>query len=156
MDSGRLRHAAAIQSRMSRNPTKSRRKGMANTDFTSIDEYIATQPKAAQVTLKRMRATIQKAVPQAEEAISYQIPAFKLHGRIMMYFAAWREHYAIYPSSDRLVAAFKNELAPYDLDKGTIRFPIDKPIPMTLIEGIAKFQATLATERALLRASKKR
>jgi uncharacterized protein YdhG (YjbR/CyaY superfamily) len=129
---------------------------MANTDFKSIDEYIATQPKAAQVTLKRIRATIRKAVPQAEEAISYQIPAFKLHGRIMMYFAAWREHYSIYPSSDRLVAAFKKELAPYDLDKGTIRFPIDEPIPMTLIEGIAKFQATLATERALSRAAKKR
>ena len=129
---------------------------MADTDFKSIDEYIATQPKAAQVTLKRIRATIRKAVPQAEETISYQIPAFKLHGRIMMYFAAWREHYSIYPSSDRLVAAFKKELAPYDLDKGTIRFPIDGPIPMTLIEGIARFQATLATERALSRAAKKR
>ena len=141
---------------MSRNSTMSRRKRMANTDFTSIDEYIATQPKATQMTLKRIRATIRKAVPQAEEAISYQIPAFKLHGRIMMYFAAWREHYSIYPSSDRLVAAFKKELAPYDLDKGTIRFPIDEPIPMTLIEGIAKFQATLATERSLSRAAKKR
>ena len=142
--------------RMSRNSTKSRPKRMANTDFKSIDEYIATQPKATQTTLKRIRATIRKAVPEAEEAISYQIPAFKLHGRIMMYFAAWREHYSIYPSSDRLVAAFKKELAPYDLDKGTIRFPIDEPIPMTLIEGIAKFQATLATERALSRAAQKR
>jgi uncharacterized protein YdhG (YjbR/CyaY superfamily) len=114
---------------------------MAKTNFKSIDDYIAAQPKPVQPVLKRVRSTISKAVPNAEEVISYQIPAYKLQGRPLLYFAGWKEHYSLYPSNARLVAAFKDELAPYEITKGTIRFPLAEPIPVKLIQGIAKFRA---------------
>jgi len=114
---------------------------MAKTDFKSIDEYIKSQPSGVQTVLKRVRSTIRKAVPKAEEVISYQIPAYKLQGRPLLYFAGWKEHYSLYPSNARLVTAFKDELAPYEITKGTIRFPLSEPVPVKLIEGIAKFRA---------------
>jgi uncharacterized protein YdhG (YjbR/CyaY superfamily) len=131
---------------------------MAKTNFKSIDEYIAAQPKAVQTVLKRVRSTIRKAVPRAEEVISYQIPAYKLRGRPVLYFAGWKEHYSLYPSNARLVAAFKDELAPYEITKGTIRFPLSEPLPVKLIEGIAKFRANevAGTETAKAPAGKKR
>jgi len=114
---------------------------MAKTNFRSVDEYIASQPEATQRVLGRVRRVIRKAMPGAEEVISYQIPAYKLQGRAALYFAGWKEHYSIYPSTDRLVAAFKDDLAPYEISKGTIRFPLADPVPVKLIEGIAKFRA---------------
>ena len=123
---------------------------MAKTKFTSVDEYIAAQPKAAQVAMKRVRSAIRKGVPGAEEAISYQIPTYRLHGRYVIYFAGWKEHYSIYPSTRPLVAAFEKALEPYDVnDKGTIRFPLSQPVPVKLIEGLAKFRAKeVIAERA--------
>ena len=114
---------------------------MAKTDFKSVDEYIASQPEAVRGVLKRVRSTIRKAVPGAEEVISYKIPAYKLHGRPVLYFAGWSQHYSLYPCNDRIVAAFKDDLAPYAVNKGTIRFPLSEPVPVKLIEGIAKFRA---------------
>ena len=70
---------------------------MAKTDFKSIHEYIASQPEAARVVLERVRGAIRKALPGAEEAISYQIPAYKLHGGLVLYFAGWKKHYSLYP-----------------------------------------------------------
>jgi uncharacterized protein YdhG (YjbR/CyaY superfamily) len=98
--------------------------------------------------LKRVRSTIRKAMPGAEEAISYKIPTYKLHGRAVLYFAGWKQHYSVYPSNDRLVAAFEDDLAPYEVSKGTIRFPLSAPVPVKLIEGIAKFRAKEVSERA--------
>jgi len=121
---------------------------MAKTDFTSIDEYIATQPDDAREILQRVRRAILKALPGAEEAISYQIPAFKLHGATVIFLAGWKRHYSLYPADDRLVEAFRDELAPYEVDKGTIRFPLDRPVPVQLIERIARFRAKEAQERA--------
>ena len=110
--------------------------------FSSVDEYIASLSKPAQRALDLVRTTIRKAVPGAEEAISYSIGAFKLDGRVFIYFAGWKEHYSIYPAQARLVAAFKKELAPYEVNnKGTIRFPLDKRVPVRLIARIAKFRA---------------
>jgi uncharacterized protein YdhG (YjbR/CyaY superfamily) len=120
---------------------------MANTDFKSVDEYIALQPKVMQGVLKRVRSTIRKAMPRAEEGISYQIPAYKLHGRPVLYFAGWTQHYSLYPSTDHLVAALKNDLAPYEISKGTIRFPLSKPVPVKLIERIARFRANEVADR---------
>lgn len=114
---------------------------MAKTDVTTVDEYIAAQPEDAQRALKRVRSIIRKAVPKAGEAISYKIPTYKLHGSPVLYFAGWKKHYSLYPVTDRLVAAFKKELATYEVAKGTIRFPLSEPVPVTLIEGIAKFRA---------------
>ena len=113
---------------------------MANTDYKSVDEYIAAQPEAVQATLRRVRAIICKAMPGADEVISYQIPAYKLQGKAALYFAGWKQHYSLYPASTPLVAAFKEELAAYEVSKGTIRFPLDKAVPAKLIEGIAKFR----------------
>ena len=120
---------------------------MAKTDFKSVDEYIASQPEAVQGFLERVRNTIRKAIPGAEEVISYQIPAYKLHGRAVLYFAGWKQHYSLYPVTDQLVAAFKDELAPYEVSKGTIRFPLSEPVPLNLIGRIAKFRAKEAAAR---------
>lgn len=121
---------------------------MAKTDFKSVDEYIATHPDGVQAILQRVRSIIRRAVPGAEEAISYQIPTFKLHGGSVVYFAGWKEHYSLYPAGDRLVAAFKRELVPYQVSKGTIRFPLSQPVPVRLIERVARFLAKEAADRA--------
>ena len=107
---------------------------MARTDFKSVDEYIASQPEAVQGILERVRSIIRKAVPGAEEVISYKIPTYKLLSGPVLYFAGWRRHYSLYPANDRLVAAFKDDLAPYKVNKGTIRFPLSEPVPSKLIE----------------------
>jgi uncharacterized protein YdhG (YjbR/CyaY superfamily) len=121
---------------------------MATTDFKSVDEYIAAQPDAAQAALGLVRSAIRKAMPGADEVISYKIPTYKLNRRAVLYFAGWKEHYSLYPAGELLVAAFKDELAPYQVDKGTIRFPLSQPIPVKLIEHIAKFRAQEAAARA--------
>ena len=114
----------------------------------SVDEYIAAFPGPVQAVLERVRATIRKAVPGVEEAISYQMPAFTLNGRYILYFAGWKQHYSLYPSTDPLVVAFKDELAPYEVSgKGTMRFPLSEPVPVKLIAGIAKFRAKEVGER---------
>lgn len=120
---------------------------MAKTDFKSVDEYIASQPGAVQGVLKRVRSTIRKAVPGAEEVISYQIPAYKLHRGPVLYFAGWKQHYSLYPATERVVAAFKDALAPYEVTKGTIRFLLSQPVPVKLIGRIAKFRAKEVAER---------
>jgi len=121
---------------------------MAKTDFQSVDEYLVAQPAGGRAALKRVRGAIRKAMPGAEEAISYQIPTYKVDGRPAVYFAGWKEHYSVYPASAQLVAAFKDELAPYELSKGTIRFPLSRPVPVGLIGRIAKFMAKEAAQRA--------
>ncbi len=121
---------------------------MAKADFKSVDEYIARHPEEVQAILQRVRSTIRKALPGAEEGISYQIPTYKLHGGYVVYFAGWKKHYSLYPATDRLVAAFKGDLAPYKVDKVTIRFPLSQPAPVKLIERIAKFLAKEAATRA--------
>ena len=131
---------------------------MAKTGFKSVDEYVASQPDAAQGVLERVRSAIRKAVPGAEEMISYNIPTYKLHGRPVLYFAGWRQHYPLYPSTDHVVAAFKYDLAPYEVNKGTIRFPLSEPVPVKLIAAVAKFRAkeVAAREKAKRAAPKKR
>jgi len=114
---------------------------MPKTNFKSVDEYIASQPEAVANVLKRFRSIIRRALPGAEEVISYQIPAYKLHGSAVLYFAGWKKHYSLYPATGRLVEEFKDDLAPYEVSKGTIRFPLSAPIPVKLIERIAKFRA---------------
>jgi len=121
---------------------------MAKTDFKSVDDYIATHPVDVQATLQRVRSTIRKAVPGAEEVISYQIPTYKLHGSYLVYFAGWKQHYSLYPATAQLVAALEGDLAPYKVNKGTIRFPLSEPVPVKLIGRIAKFLAKEAAERA--------
>jgi uncharacterized protein YdhG (YjbR/CyaY superfamily) len=120
---------------------------MGEANFTNVDEYISAQPETAQVVLQLVRSTLRKALPGAEEVISYKIPAYRLHGRIVLYFAGWKQHYSLYPAGDRMVAAFKDQLASYKVSKGTIRFPLSEPVPVKLIERIAKFRAKEAVRR---------
>jgi uncharacterized protein YdhG (YjbR/CyaY superfamily) len=114
---------------------------MATTDFKSVDEYIASQPEAIREVLQLVRNTISKAVPEAEEVISYKIPAYKLQDEPVLYFAGWRRHVSLYPATATVVAAFKDEIAAYFDHKSTLRFPLSQPIPVKLIERIAKFRA---------------
>jgi uncharacterized protein YdhG (YjbR/CyaY superfamily) len=126
---------------------------LARANFESVDEYIATHPADVQVILQRVRSAIRKAVPAAEEAISYGIPTYRLSGRYAVYFAGWKQHYSLYPATDHLVAAFKDDLAPYEVRKGTIRFPLVDPVPVKLIERIARFLAKEAADRARVKAA---
>jgi uncharacterized protein YdhG (YjbR/CyaY superfamily) len=121
---------------------------MATTDLKSVDEYIAEQPDAVQAALALVRSAIRRAMPGADEVISYKIPTYKLNGRAVLYFAGWKEHYSLYPAGEPLVAAFKDELASYKVEKSTLRFPLSQPVPVKLIERIAKFRAQEASTRA--------
>ena len=114
---------------------------MAKTDFKTVDDYIASQPEAVKEVLELVRGAIRKAVPGVEETISYQIPVYKLRGGTVIYFAGWKKHFSLYPAGDRLTAAFHDELAPYAISKGTIRFPLSEPVPVKLIGRISKFRA---------------
>lgn len=114
---------------------------MAKTDYTDVDAYIAAQPETSQALLRDMRRLIREAMPDAQEVISYQIPAYKLHGRAALFFAGWKQHVSLYPATDKLVAAFRNELAPYEVEKGTIRFAFKKGVPLDLIKRLAAFRA---------------
>ena len=121
---------------------------MAKAHRSPVDVYLDGQPDAVRALLEKVRAAIQRAVPEAEEAIAYQMPTFKLLGSPLLYFAGWREHYAIYPATAGVREAFGKELAKYDASgKGTIRFPLDQPVPVKLIAGIAKLRANEVRER---------
>ena len=109
--------------------------------FKSVDEYIAAQPAVVQRILQRVRATIRRAVPEAQETISYNMPTYRLSGDRLLYFAVWKQHYAIYAATAQVLAAFREELRPYEIDKGTIRFPLSAPVPVKLIGRIARFRA---------------
>ncbi|HXF26874.1 MAG TPA: DUF1801 domain-containing protein [Bryobacteraceae bacterium] len=126
---------------------------MAKTDFKSVDEYIASQPEAARDILSRVRSAIRKAVPRAEEVISYKIPTYKLHADPVLYFAGWKRHYSLYPATGRVVATFRDELAPYKISKGTIRFPLSEPVPVKLIGQIAKLRASEVAGREKTKAT---
>jgi uncharacterized protein YdhG (YjbR/CyaY superfamily) len=114
---------------------------MAKTHFQSVDDYIALQPEAVRGLLKRVRSTIRKAVPEAEESISYQIPTYKLPGGPLIYFAGWKKHYSLYPVSAQLIGALGEDLGAREVEKGTIRFPLDEPVPVKLIARIVKYRA---------------
>ena len=117
-----------------------------------VEEYIAGFPDHVQKILKKIRATIRKAAPRAEEKISYRIPTFTLNGRYFIYFAGFKNHVSIYPAP-RGSAEFKKELSKYQGGKGTVQFPLDKPIPYDLITKIVKFRIAENQERTKSRRS---
>jgi uncharacterized protein YdhG (YjbR/CyaY superfamily) len=122
---------------------------MSKNDFNSVDEYLASQPETVQGVLERVRGAIRKAVPGAEEVISYKMLTYKLDGLPVLYLAGWKQHYSLYPCAGHLVAAFQDDLAPYEVNnKGTIRFPLSQPVPVRLIERIAKFRVKEVARRA--------
>ena len=105
--------------------------------FETIDEYIETFPRDVQSILEKMRQTIRKAAPEAEETISYQMPTFKLKGSVLVYFAAFRRHIGLFPPAPR---EFKKEVSSYEGPKGNLKFPTDKPMPYDLVTRIVLFR----------------
>ena len=102
----------------------------------TVDDYLATLPEDARATLEKLRKTIKAAAPKATEGISYQMPMFKHHG-MLVGFAAFKDHCSFFPGA-KPVATFKDELKDYKTSKGTIRFPIGKPLPAALVKKIVK------------------
>jgi len=125
-----------------------------NIGFNSIDEYIATFPEEIQKILKELRATIIASAPGAEEKISYQIPTFALKGNLV-HFAAWKNHIGFYPTSGG-TRAFKRELSNYKVSKGSIQFPLDKPLPLELISKIVKYRVAENLKNAERKLSKRK
>ena len=114
--------------------------------FTSIDEYIATFPEDVQKIMKQLRKSVKAAAPGAEEAISYNMPTFKLNGRYLVYFAGWKTHIAFY-GAPRGNAAFKEDLSAYETGAGTLKFPLTEPLPLALIRKIVKFRVAENLQR---------
>ena len=116
---------------------------------TTIDEYIAGFPRDVQPLLEKVRAAIRKAAPDAEEAIKYMMPTFVQEGNLI-HFAGYNHHIGLYPGS-RPIVEFKDELSKYETSKGTVRLPLDKPIPVGLIGKITKFCVKRNLEKAVSR-----
>jgi len=109
--------------------------------FQTVPEYISTFPKDVQDNLETIRRTIKEAVPEAEEVISYQLPAFKFHG-MLIYFSAYKDHYSLsFPPPFTIFDVFKEDLSPYEKSKTTIKFSKDKSIPIELISALVKYRA---------------
>jgi uncharacterized protein YdhG (YjbR/CyaY superfamily) len=109
------------------------------TGIKTFEDYIRTYPRDVQSVLKKIRQVIKKAAPKAVESISYQMPAFKLNSNPLAYFAGYKNHIGFYPTPSG-IASLKKELAPYKQGKGSVQFPLGKPIPYGLIEKIVKFR----------------
>lgn len=122
--------------------------------FSTVDEYIALQPPSLREGLTLLRETIRMAAPEAEETISYQMPTFKFHG-ILVWFAAFKQHYGFFPKA-RAIEVFKEKLKPYKLSKGTVRFPLNEPLPLDLITEIVKFNREENLQKETLRGTKKK
>jgi uncharacterized protein YdhG (YjbR/CyaY superfamily) len=106
--------------------------------YKNIDEYITGFPEDVQYILQNLRHAIREAAPEAKETISYGMPAFRQHD-ILVYFGGFKRHISLFPTSS-VVSAFQKELTLYETSKGTIQFPLDKPIPYDLVKKIVKFR----------------
>jgi len=116
------------------------KKAAAGTPPKNTDEYLASVPEPARSTLKKIREAIRSVVPsEATEAISYGMPAFKYKGALV-WFAAFSDHCSFFPGSKAVIAAFQNELKNLQTSKGTIRFPVDKPLSAVLVKKMVKMR----------------
>ena len=132
----------------------SRRMKIDKKAVSGVDVYIASFPPAVRTLLEKIRSTISKAAPKAEQTISYQIPTFKLHGNLV-HFAAFKQHIGFYPGASG-IAQFKDELSVYKSAKGSVQFPLDKPLPVGLISRMVKFRVKENLDKAAMASSKRR
>ncbi|AKG33337.1 iron chaperone [Paenibacillus durus] len=121
--------------------------------YGSIDEYIAASTPEVQEILQTLRQVIQESAPDAKEKISYQMPTFELHGNLV-HFAAFKKHIGFYPAPSG-IEAFKEEVEEYHKSKGTLQFPLDKPLPYDLISRIVKYRVASNIEKAEAKLKKK-
>lgn len=105
---------------------------------TSVEEYLAGLPERRRGELQKLRKAINAAAPEATETIAYQMPALRLRGRFLVSYAAYKDHYSLFPASDAVVEALGDELTPYLSGKGTIRFAADQPLPLALVSKVVK------------------
>lgn len=119
-------------------------------DFKTVDDYIASQPQSIQPKLQQLRQLIRKAAPKAGESISYGMPAYTLHGPLL-YFGGFKNHIGLY-AMPATIEMFKKELSAYELSKGTIRLPQDKPLPTKLITEMVKFRVKQNEEKTAAKA----
>jgi uncharacterized protein YdhG (YjbR/CyaY superfamily) len=103
-----------------------------------VEDYLAALPEDQRAALEKLRETIRAAAPEATETISYQMPTFKLRGRVLVYYAAFKDHCSLFPASEAVMEALGQELKPYFSGKGTLRFTPDKPIPVAIVKKIVK------------------
>jgi uncharacterized protein YdhG (YjbR/CyaY superfamily) len=120
---------------------------MAKTNFQSIEEYIAACPEESQAYLKRIRKLIHSLAPDAKEKISYQIACFELNGRNLIHFAGWKKHVSLYPVPAGS-EAFERQIEPYLDAKSTLKFPLDEPLPIKLIERVVKLHVDANKKKA--------
>ncbi|MEO6315924.1 MAG: DUF1801 domain-containing protein [Chitinophagaceae bacterium] len=120
--------------------------------IAGVDQYIEEFPAATQKMLQQLRALILKAAPKAEEVISYQMPAYKYNG-MLVYFAGYQKHIGFYPMPDTIIA-FKNDLSIYKTAKGSVQFPLDKPLPVRLITQMIKFRVRINEEKVAIKRKK--
>jgi uncharacterized protein YdhG (YjbR/CyaY superfamily) len=107
----------------------------------TVDEYLRAQPEALRAKLQQVRAAIRRAVPEALEGIGYGMPGYKLKGKPLLYFAGFKEHYSLFAASGTFFTSLEQELKDYEQRKGTVHFPLNKPVPVKLISRIAKLRA---------------
>ena len=112
--------------------------------------------RSSRPVLEQVRSAIRKALPEADEVISYQIPAYKVKGGAVIYFGGWKKHFSLYPITEQLVASFRPELSGHEISKGTVRFPLSKPVPVELIGRIAQFRAGEVAELQKTKAAAKK
>ncbi|TFG67323.1 MAG: DUF1801 domain-containing protein [Thermomicrobiales bacterium] len=103
---------------------------------TTVEDYLTALPDDRRAALELLRDTIKIAAPDATESIAYQMPTFRTHERILVSYAAFKNHYSLFPASDAVVRGLGDELAPYLVGRGTVRFPVGKPIPAALVSRI--------------------
>lgn len=127
--------------------------GMRGKKAETVDDYLATVPKEARATLEKIRKAIKAAAPKATEVISYQMPMYKHHG-MLVGFAAFKGHCSFFPGANP-IAIHKDELKAYDTSKGTIRFPIGKPLPAALVKKLVKTRIAENEKRVREKAKKR-
>jgi len=141
----RFRHAAIFNHWLNLTDKSNAMQIKAGTKFKSVEEYLSVFPEVTKSILQEMRNTIKKAAPQAEEVISYNMPAYKLNG-ILVYFAGYANHIGFYPTASGM-AAFKREFSVYKNSKGAVQFAIDKPLPLALITKVVKFRISQTQQK---------
>ena len=124
--------------------------------MTSVEAYLSAQPPAARAMLKELRAIVRRALPGAEERISYQMPAYRIPEGFVVYLGGWKHHVALYPIGPAAHEVFATELAAHDVDKGTLRFPLGTKVPAKLVAGIVKVRAQEVIDLKRARAAKKK